>query len=93
MRREDRAKLVALARKYHALPVALVLNIDPEICHQRNLNRPNRDFGEHVCRNHSKILRRGLKSLSKEGFRQKHIMNSTEEVSALTLEREPLWTD
>ena len=70
VKREDRAKLVALARKYHALPVALVLDIDPKICHERNQNRPNRDFGEHVPRNHSKSLRRGLRGLQKEGFRQ-----------------------
>jgi len=36
VKREDRAKLVQLARKYHALPVALVLDIDPKICHERN---------------------------------------------------------
>jgi protein phosphatase len=93
VKREDRAKLVQLARKYHALPVALVLDIDPKICHERNQNRPNRDFGEHVPRNHSKALRRGLRGLQKEGFRQVQIMKSPEEVDALSIERQPLWTD
>lgn len=93
VKREDRAKLVQLARKYHALPVALVLDIDPKICHERNQNRPNRDFGEHVTRNHSKALRRGLRGLQKEGFRQVQIMKSPEEVDALQIERQPLWTD
>lgn len=93
VKREDRAKLVALARKYHALPVALVLDIDPKICHERNQDRPNRDFGEHVPRNHSKALRRGLRGLQKEGFRQVQIMKSPEEVDALEIAREPLWTD
>ena len=93
VKREDRAKLVALARKYHALPVALVLDIDPKTCHERNQNRPNRDFGEHVSRNHSRALRRGLRGLQKEGFRQIQIMKSPEEVGALEITREPLWTD
>ncbi|SMR71141.1 polynucleotide 3'-phosphatase/polynucleotide 5'-hydroxyl-kinase/polynucleotide 2',3'-cyclic phosphate phosphodiesterase [Aliiroseovarius halocynthiae] len=93
VKREDRAKLVQLARKYHALPVALVLDIDPKICHERNQNRPSRDFGEHVARNHSKALRRGMRGLQKEGFRQVQIMKSPEDVDALEIAREPLWTD
>ncbi|MEM9341735.1 MAG: polynucleotide kinase-phosphatase [Pseudomonadota bacterium] len=93
VQRPDRAELVALARKYHALPVALVLDIDPELCHERNQSRPNRDFGPHVARNHSRALRRSLKSLQKEGFRQIHIMRSPEQVEAVTIQREPLWTD
>ncbi|KMW60394.1 protein serine-threonine phosphatase [Candidatus Rhodobacter oscarellae] len=93
VKREDRAKLVQLARKYHALPVALVLDIDPQICHERNQDRPNRDFGEHVPRNHSRALGRGLRGLQKEGFRQVQIMKSSEDVDALEISREPLWTD
>ena len=93
VKREDRAALVALARKYHALPVALVLDIDPGTCHERNQTRENRDFGPHVARNHSKALRRGLRGLQKEGFRQVHVMHSPDDVDALELTREPLWTD
>src|SRR6478672_12033638 len=36
---EARAPLVALARKYHCLPVAVVLNIHEDICHERNRGR------------------------------------------------------
>ena len=93
VKREDRARLVQLARKYHALPVALVLDIDPKTCNERNQNRPNRDFGEHVARNHAKALRRGVRGLQKEGFRQVQIMKSPEEVDAMGITREPLWTD
>ncbi|MEM6971625.1 MAG: polynucleotide kinase-phosphatase [Pseudomonadota bacterium] len=93
VRREDRSDLVALARRHHALPVALVLDIDPDLCHERNAGRGNRDFGPHVARNHAKALRRGLRGLEKEGFRQVHIMRSPEQVAALEIERQPLWTD
>lgn len=89
----DRASLVALARQYHALPVALVLDIDPEICHARNEGRANRNFGVSVPRHHSRHLRRGLRGLKREGFRSIHIMRSPEEVDALQITREPLWPD
>ena len=93
VKREDRAHLVQLARSHHALPVALVLDIDPKVCAERNKGRANRDFGEHVPRNHSRQLRRGVRSLQKEGFRQVHVMRSPRDVEALEIVREPLWTD
>lgn len=93
VRREDRAHLIKLARQFHALPVALVLNIDPALCHERNRLRENRDFGPHVAQNQSRLLRKDLKRLQKDGFRTVHVMRSPEDVEALTLERTPLWTD
>ncbi len=93
VQRRDRAELVELARRHHALPVALVLNIDPELCHQRNQGRANRDFGPHVALNHARALRRSLRGLQKEGFRHVTIMNGPAEVDALEIKREPLWTD
>ncbi len=94
VKREDRAQLVKLARDHHALPVALVLDIHPDICSERNKGRANRDFGPQVARNHSKMLRRGLRGLQKkEGFRHVHVMKSPEQVDAVEIVREPLWTD
>ncbi len=93
VKREDRADLVKLARQHHALPVALVFDIDPKVCHERNAGRVNREFGPHVARNHSKALRRGLRGLQKEGFRHTHIMRSPAEMEAIEITREPLWTD
>lgn len=93
VRREDRAALIRLAQEHHALPVALVLNIDPETCHERNQARKSRDFGAHVARRHSQTLRKGLRGLEREGFRQVHVMRTIEEVDALEITREPLWTD
>jgi protein phosphatase len=93
VQRPDRAGLIKLARQHHALPVALVLDIDPDTCHQRNEGRANRDFGPHVSRNHSRALRRGLRGLQKEGFRQVHVLRSPEEMEKLEITRDPLWTD
>ena len=93
VQREDRKRLVMLARSYHALPVALVLNLPEELCQARNAARPNRDFGPHVVRNHVRALRRGLRGLGREGFRHVHVMSTPEEVDAAVIERQRLWTD
>src|ERR687890_531653 len=38
---EARKPLVALAREYHVLPVAIVLNLPERLCHERNRDRPD----------------------------------------------------
>jgi protein phosphatase len=93
VRPEDRRTLVRLAREWHALPVAIVLNIDADICNERNASRPNRDFGPHVARNHVRALRHGLRGLRKEGFLHTFVFNSSDDADAATIERAPLWTD
>jgi protein phosphatase len=93
VKREDRAPLVALARKHHFLPVAIVFNLPERLCQDRNQDRPERDFGPHVVRNQTRELRRGLKRLNREGFRQVHVLGSPEEVEAATIERTRLWNN
>src|SRR5579884_1930504 len=66
---EGRKPLVELAREYHVLPVAIVLNIPEKICHERNQGRADRNFGPHVVRNQAQELRRSLRGLEREGFR------------------------
>ena len=39
------------------------------------------------------MLRRGIRGLHKEGFRQVHVMRSPAEADAVEIAREPLWTD
>src|SRR3954462_11750272 len=90
---EARAPLVALARKYHCLPVAVVLNLPEEVCQERNRSRPDRTFGPHVIRNQRSQLRRSLRGLKREGFRHVFVLEDTEEVDAAVIERVPLWND
>src|SRR3954466_16063476 len=45
---EARKPLVELARRYHVLPVAIVLDLHERICQERNVGRSDRDFGPHV---------------------------------------------
>lgn len=90
---EDRKPLVTLAREYHCLPVAIVLNLPEQLCHDRNSNRPDRNFGSHVVRRQSQNLKRSLSHLQREGFRHIHILNSLEDVEASVIERQPLWNN
>src|SRR3989449_3153758 len=76
---EARKPLVALARQYHVIPVAIVLNLPERICVDRNRGRPDRDFGPHVVRNQVLDLRRSLRDLEREGFRHVHVLDRSEE--------------
>ena len=90
---QDRKQYVTLARQYHCIPVAIVLNLPEQLCHDRNQQRPNRQFGPHVVRRHVRSLRRSLKSLKKEGFRYTYVLSSLEEINAVEIERQPLWNN
>ena len=90
---EARKPLVALARQYHCLPVALVLDMPEKICHERNQARPDRDFGKHVIINQRSQLHRSMRGLEREGFRHVHVFKSPEELVDLTIERQPLWNN
>jgi protein phosphatase len=90
---EARKPLVALAREFHVLPVAIVLNLPEKLCHERNQSRPDRQFGSHVVRNQSQQLRRSLRGLEREGFRHVFTLSTPQEVSSVTIERQPLWNN
>src|SRR6185369_6883942 len=90
---EAREPLVALAREYHVLPVAVVLDLPERVCHDRNRSRPDRDFGPHVVRNQKSQLHRSLRGLGREGFRHVHVLRTQEEVDAAAIERQPLYNN
>lgn len=93
VQREARRPLVELAKKYHFFSVAIALNLPESLCHERNQQRLNRQFGPHVVRNHTRGLRRSLKGLKREGFRFIYTLNSLEEIEAVKIERQPLWNN
>jgi protein phosphatase len=90
---EARKPLVALARQYHVLPVAIVLNLPERACVDRNRDRPDRNFGPHVIKSQCQELRRSLKGLEREGFRHIHVLDNVNEVESATIERQPLWNN
>jgi len=90
---EARKELVALAREHDVLPVAIVLDPPEQVCVARNEQRPDRQFGKQVVIRQRSQLRRGLKSLKREGFRGVHLLTSVEEIDAVSIERTKLFND
>ncbi len=88
-----RAPFVQIARKFHCLPVAIVLNLPENVCVERNSARPDRTFGVHVVRRQKTDLRQSLRRLKLEGFRKVYVLDTLEDVEAATIERVPLWND
>jgi protein phosphatase len=90
---EARKPLVELARRFHVLPVAIVLDIPEKLCHERNRSRADRTFGPHVIRQQHSQMERSLRGLQREGFRHIHVLKSPDEVARIVIERQPLWND
>jgi protein phosphatase len=90
---EARKPLVEIAREYHVLPVAIVLNLPERLCQDRNRGRADRNFGPHVIRNQSQDLRRSLRGLEREGFRHVFTMSSAEEIDTAEITRQRLWNN
>ena len=93
LRRDDRAKGIALARKYHALPVALVLDVPAETAVERNRARANRQFGPRVVHEHVRMLRSSLRNLRGEGYRVVHVLDGLQKIEDFAIVREPLYND
>ncbi|GLZ77375.1 polynucleotide kinase-phosphatase [Actinorhabdospora filicis] len=88
-----RTAVLTAAKKQHALPVAIVLDVDEDICWERTQARPDRSFGRPVLKRQRRDLRRAIRTLAKEGFRRVFVLSSPEEIDAATVTLEPLWTD
>ncbi len=94
VQRESRKGLIKLARQYHCIPVAIVIDLPEKLCSERNEKRPDRNFGSHVIRMQRSQLRKSLKGLKKEGFRHIHIFKSVEEMEEVKLiGREKLYSN
>jgi polynucleotide kinase-phosphatase len=90
---EARKPLVAIAREFHCLPVAIVLDAPEKVCQARNKDRADRSFGPHVIRQQMQQLRSSARRLDREGFRHVFVLDSLEAVEAATVERQPLWNN
>jgi protein phosphatase len=90
---EARKSLIALAKEFHLFAEAIVFDLSERVCQNRNLLRPDRQFGPHVIRNQSQQLRRSLRGLEREGIRHVFKLSSPEEVDTVTIERHPLWNN
>ncbi|UOQ74923.1 polynucleotide kinase-phosphatase [Hymenobacter cellulosilyticus] len=92
---EARKTLVQLARDYHVLPTAIILDVPDRVAEDRNRARTERQhLGRHVIPQQRQQLRRSLKTLKAEGFRHIFHLRGTEEVDAVqTIVRDPLYSN
>ncbi|NKB69323.1 MAG: polynucleotide kinase-phosphatase [Candidatus Latescibacteria bacterium] len=93
VKKADRQPLLQLAKTYHALPVAIVMDMPTDLCHQRNQQRPDRDLPAHVVPNQRRQLQRSRRGLKGEGFRFVYTLDSPEAAAQATIARQPLWPD
>ena len=82
VRAADRKAWIELARRWHALPVAIILDPGVDVCVARNANRPDRPFGAGVAQRMTTEIRKGLGGLQREGFRQVWKLGSEASIDA-----------
>ncbi len=93
VRAADRKGWIEVARRWHALPVAIVIDPGISVCIERNRLRPDRPFGGDVVRRMASEIRRGLRGLQREGFRRVWRLEDEASIDGATIARHPLWTD
>lgn len=93
VQKDARKPLIAIARQYHCLPVAVVFNFPEKVCIERNRQRQDRNFGAHVIRQQRSQMRGALKGLKREGFRHIYAIDAEQTANAATIVREPLWNN
>ncbi len=91
VRPEDREPLVALAREFHCVPVAIIFDLPAELCRQHNRTRNDRDIASRVVVQQADQLRQGLRGLKREGFRHIHRFCLQGDVESAVVERQPLY--
>lgn len=69
------------------------LDLPEQLCHERNANRPDRNFDPHVVKRHTQALRRSLKGLYQEGFHRTYILDSIDRIESVKIDRQPLWNN
>ncbi|WPV65597.1 polynucleotide kinase-phosphatase [Chitinophaga sp. LS1] len=89
-----RKQLVALAREYHILPVAIILNMSDRVCQDRNRTRTDRNLPPRVIKSQMAALKSGVHKIREEGFRRHFEFRTPESVDSITeIIREPLYND
>ncbi|WP_210464251.1 polynucleotide kinase-phosphatase [Rufibacter roseolus] len=90
IRKEDRAKLVQLAKDNYALAAAIVLEAPMKTLFERHDRRTDRTFGRHALEKMVDNFRRSLRTIKREGFGYVYTVEDGEEVQIV---RQPLWNN
>ena len=90
---ESRKALLQIAKETHSLAAAIVFNLPERLCSERNRARTDRQVPPHVIPQQASQLRRGLRTLRREGFSHVYVLDTPEAMDAAVVERVPLWND
>jgi len=93
VQQQARASLVKLAKSHDVLVDAIVIDVPEAVAVERNRQRPDRDFGDHVVSRQHRDLKRSLRRLNKEGFRRVHVLSGTDQADDIEIVRERPWND
>jgi protein phosphatase len=88
VRREDRKPLLDLARDYGVPAVAIVFDMPEDVCCTWNQQRPDRQVGPDVVRQHRDALDRSLPSLADEGFAHVYRLTSPDDLNTAVIARQ-----
>ena len=88
-RKENRV----VSSRFHAPDIAIVLNLPAEVCVERNKNRTDREINSKVTKWQRIQLKKSLRQLKREKYRQIYVLNTPEEVEAVTIVRQPMPTN
>jgi len=88
-----RKPLIRIAKEYHFLPVAIILNIPESVCKERHALRTDRDFSTKVIHRQHRELQRHINKLNKEGIRKIYVIDSVEQLEQVTITRQKMWNN
>lgn len=91
VQKESRAPLLKIASKWHALKVAIVLDVPEHVCQERNEKRPDRQFGPHVIRTQRNEMRRFFGASKGERWHKVYVLNP-EDIDNVEIVRERSWS-
>lgn len=92
VQKEARASLLQVASRWHALRVAIVLDVPESVCAERNEKRSDRAFGPHVIRTQHADLRRTLGQLKAEKYHRVYVLKP-DDIEKVEIVREPAWSN
>lgn len=90
LRKEDRAKLVQLAKDNYALAASIVLETPMRTLLDRHALREDRNFGKNIVAKQYDDFKRSLRTIEREGFSYVYYLNPEEEIKIV---RQKLWNN
>jgi protein phosphatase len=83
---ETRLGWVALARRHRVPALAIVLDVAPRVCRERNLARTDRRVDPRVLTGQRAALTNSFRTLESEGFSEVYVLRGPEEVERATVD-------